>query len=94
MLRRNRQEQVRVRKNHSLSLPRALTPSERFSPVARCNSLRISGLREISSAVSAIIIKIAFGEKMGATRLRCQPAVVGKPLKFQSQSIPKCAVEY
>jgi hypothetical protein len=31
--------------------------------------LRISGLREISSAVSAITIKIAFGEKMGATML-------------------------
>jgi hypothetical protein len=43
-----------------------LTFSERFSPVARCNSLRISGLREISSAVSAIIIEIAFGEEMSA----------------------------
>jgi hypothetical protein len=56
--------------NQSLSLPRGLTPSERFSPVARCSSLRISGLRQISSAVSAIIIKIAFGEEMGATTLR------------------------
>jgi hypothetical protein len=43
--------------NHTLSLPRALTLSGRLSPVARWSSLRISGLREISSAVSAIIIK-------------------------------------
>jgi hypothetical protein len=34
--------------------------------VARWSSLRISGLFEISSAVSAITIKIAFGEEMGA----------------------------
>src|SRR6266487_1064529 len=81
-------------KNHSLSLPPALTFSERFSPVARCNSLRISGLREISSAVSAIIIKIAFGQKMGATRLRREATAVWKPLKLQAESILKCAVEY
>jgi hypothetical protein len=55
--------------NQSLSLPRAFTVSERFSPVARWSSLRISGLFEISSAVSAITIKIAFGEEMGATIL-------------------------
>ncbi len=75
--------------NQSLSLPPALTVSGRFSPVARCSSLRISGFREISSAVSAIIIKIAFGKEMGATRRRCQPAVVWKPpevpIAFDSQ---------
>jgi hypothetical protein len=43
--------------NQNLSLARALTFSGRFSPVARSSSLRISGLLEISSVVSAIIMK-------------------------------------
>src|SRR6266487_4975406 len=55
--------------NQNLSFPRALTASARFSPVVRCSSLRTSGLFEISSAVSAITIKIAFGEEMGGTIL-------------------------
>src|SRR2546423_8221642 len=42
--------------NQYLSLPAGLTFSRRFSPVARSNSLRISGRLQRSSAVSAIII--------------------------------------
>ncbi len=68
--------------NQNLSFPRALTVSVRFSPVARCSSLRISGLCEISYAVPAITIKIAFSEKMGA------PILVSGTMVWEAAEVP------